>query len=93
MELTTTHYISLILVLLLSFVPGWYVARIKSADDYNVGGRKSSVVLVAGGIFSTGLPAERQQLALHKWLLIMDCVVGGLLLNRTFTYLYGTVLC
>lgn len=56
MELTTTHYISLILVLLLSFIPGWYVARkVKSADDYNVGGRKSSVVLVAGGIFSTAV--------------------------------------
>jgi len=54
MQLTSIHYISLILVLLLSFIPGWYVARkVKSADDFNVGGRRSSTLLVAGGILST----------------------------------------
>jgi len=56
MELTRIHYISLILVLLLSFIPGWYVGRkVKSADDFNVGGRKAGTVLVAGGIFSTAI--------------------------------------
>ena len=56
MQLTSIHYISLILVLLLSFIPGWYVARkVKSADDFNVGGRKSGMVLVAGGILSTAI--------------------------------------
>ena len=56
MQLTGMHYFSLIVVLLLSFVPGLYVGRkVKSADDYNVGGRKSGVFLVAGGIFSTAI--------------------------------------
>ena len=56
MQLTSMHYISLIVVLLLSFVPGLYISRkVSSADDYNVGGRSSGVALVAGGILSTAI--------------------------------------
>lgn len=54
MELTFTHYVSLIVVLALSFVPGWYLGRkVKSADDYSLGGRAAGIPLVTGAILGT----------------------------------------
>ena len=42
MQLTATHYISLAVTLLVTLLPGLLAAkRVKSADDYNVGGRSS----------------------------------------------------
>ncbi|MDO4177966.1 MAG: sodium:solute symporter family protein [Phascolarctobacterium sp.] len=54
MKLTTIHLISLIITLALTMLPGIIEARkIKSADDYNVGGRSSGAGMVAGAIIGT----------------------------------------
>ena len=54
MQLTATHFVSLILTLLVTLFPGLIAARkIKSADDYNVGGRSAGPGLVAGSIIGT----------------------------------------
>ena len=54
MQLTATHYISLAVTLLVTLLPGLLAARrVKSADDYNVGGRSSGAGLVAGTIIGT----------------------------------------
>lgn len=54
MNLTFTHIIFIIATLLATLAPGFIAARrIKSADDYSVGGRKSGVGLVAGSIIGT----------------------------------------
>lgn len=54
MHLTATHIISLLLTLAVSILPGIIISRrIKSADDYNVGGRSAGVSLVAGSIIGT----------------------------------------
>ena len=54
MQLTKVHFISMILTLLLTVLPGIIASRrVKSADDYNVGGRSSGVGLVAGTIIGT----------------------------------------
>lgn len=54
MNLTLTHIVSLVLTLIITLLPGILAARkIKSADDYNVGGRSSGTGLVAGTIIGT----------------------------------------
>lgn len=54
MRLSITHIVSLVLTLIVALLPGILAAReIKSADDYNVGGRSSSAGLVAGTIIGT----------------------------------------
>lgn len=54
MNLSTTHIISLVLTLIITLLPGIVAARrIKSADDYNVGGRSAGAGLVAGSIIGT----------------------------------------
>ncbi len=54
MHLSATHFFSLIVTLLVTLVPGILVARkVKSADDYNVGGRSAGVGMVAGSIIGT----------------------------------------
>ena len=54
MRMTSVHLISLILTLALTMLPGIIEARkIKSADDYNVGGRSSGTGMVAGAIIGT----------------------------------------
>ncbi|MDY4920158.1 MAG: sodium:solute symporter family protein [Phascolarctobacterium sp.] len=54
MEMSMTHIIFIILALVISLAPGFIAARnIKSADDYSLGGRKSGIGLVAGGIIGT----------------------------------------
>lgn len=54
MKLSLVHYCSLILTLLLTLLPGIIAARrVKSADDYNVGGRSAGPGLVAGAIIGT----------------------------------------
>lgn len=54
MKLSTIHLISLIVTLALTMLPGIIQARkIKSADDYNVGGRSSGSGMVAGAIIGT----------------------------------------
>lgn len=54
MQLSHTHFISLLATLLISLLPGIIAARkVKSAEDYNVGGRSSGVRLVAGTIIGT----------------------------------------
>lgn len=54
MQLSVTHIISLLLTLAVSILPGIIIARkIKSADDYNVGGRSAGVSMVAGSIIGT----------------------------------------
>ncbi|MFU2361593.1 MAG: sodium:solute symporter family protein, partial [Phascolarctobacterium sp.] len=54
MQLTATHYIILAVTLLVTLLPGiWAARRVKSADDYNVGGRSSGAGLVAGTIIGT----------------------------------------
>lgn len=54
MKLSFVHMASLVLTLILTMLPGIIAARrIKSADDYNVGGRSAGVGLVAGSIIGT----------------------------------------
>ncbi|MBQ2975322.1 MAG: hypothetical protein IJE20_02710 [Phascolarctobacterium sp.] len=54
MKLSLIHIVSLILTLAVTILPGVYAARkIKSADDYNVGGRSAGVGMVAGSIIGT----------------------------------------
>ena len=54
MNLSMVHIISLILTLVVTILPGIIAARkIKSADDYNVGGRSAGVGMVAGSIIGT----------------------------------------
>ncbi|MEG0798308.1 MAG: sodium:solute symporter family protein [Acidaminococcaceae bacterium] len=54
MQLSSTHLVSLILVLLLSLVPSLYAGRkVKSEEDFSVGGRSAGTVLVAGSIIGT----------------------------------------
>lgn len=54
MNLTLTHIAFIIVTLIATLAPGFIAARrIKSADDYSVGGRKSGIGLVAGSIIGT----------------------------------------
>ncbi len=54
MQLTKVHLISMVLTLLLTVLPGIIAARrVKSADDYNVGGRSAGAGMVAGAIIGT----------------------------------------
>lgn len=54
MKLSLMHLVSLVLTLVLTMLPGIIASRrIKSADDYNVGGRSAGVGLVAGSIIGT----------------------------------------
>lgn len=54
MQLSATHFFSLIVTLLATLLPGIIASRkIKSADDYNVGGRSAGAGLVAGSIIGT----------------------------------------
>ena len=54
MRLSIIHIISLVLTVAVTLLPGILAARkIKSADDYNIGGRSSGAGLVAGAIIGT----------------------------------------
>lgn len=54
MNLSVTHIITLILAIAITMVPGIIAARkVKSADDYALGGRSSGVALVAATIVGT----------------------------------------
>lgn len=54
MQLSLTHLISIIVVLVLSSIPGLLTAKtVKSEADYSVGGRKAGSLLVAGTIIGT----------------------------------------
>ena len=54
MKLSLVHLVSLALTLLVTMLPGIIASRrIKSADDYNVGGRSAGVGLVAGSIIGS----------------------------------------
>ncbi len=54
MHLSTMHIVSLLLTLIISIAPGLYLARrIKSAEDYSLGGRSSGTLMVAGSIIGT----------------------------------------
>ena len=54
MQLTSTHFFSLIITLLVTLLPGILASRrVKSAEDYNVGGRSAGAGMVAGTIIGT----------------------------------------
>ena len=54
MHLSTTQIAALVLTLVITLLPGILAARrIKSADDYNIGGRSAGIGLVAGTIIGT----------------------------------------
>ncbi len=54
MQLTTTQLVFLVITMLAGLLPGFIAARkIKSADEYSVGGRKSGAGMVAGCIIGT----------------------------------------
>ena len=94
MELTFTHYVSLIVVLALSFVPGWYLGRkVKSADDYSLGGRAAGIPLVTGAILGTIIGGAATlgtaQLAFSFGLCAWWFTLGS---GHSFAY-YGTFLC
>lgn len=54
MKLSAVHLVSLVVTIVLTMLPGILAARkIKSADDYDVGGRSAGAGLVAGSIIGT----------------------------------------
>lgn len=54
MDLSVIHIVTLALTIVLTLLPGIIASRrIKSADDYNVGGRSAGAGLVAGSIIGT----------------------------------------
>ena len=54
MQLSSTQFISMIVVLVLASIPGLLAAKkVKSEADYSVGGRKAGSVMVAGTIIGT----------------------------------------
>ena len=54
MQLSSTQFISMMVVLILASIPGLLAAKkVKSEADYSVGGRKAGSVLVAGTIIGT----------------------------------------
>lgn len=54
MELSTVHIISLITAIIISLIPIILVSRkVKTSDDYNLGGRHYSVSMVTGTILGT----------------------------------------
>lgn len=54
MNLSMIHIAFIIITLVVTLAPGFIAARrIKSADDFSVGGRKSGIGLVAGSIIGT----------------------------------------
>lgn len=54
MQLSEVHIISIILAFAVTVLPGIIISRkIKSAEDYNVGGRKAGSAMVAGSIIAT----------------------------------------
>ncbi|MFR4652030.1 MAG: sodium:solute symporter family protein [Phascolarctobacterium sp.] len=54
MELSNTHLWSLAITLLITLLPGIIISRkVKSSDDYNVGGRSAGAGMVAGSIIGT----------------------------------------
>ena len=54
MQLSSTQFISMIVVLILASIPGLLAAKkVKTEADYSVGGRKAGSVLVAGTIIGT----------------------------------------
>ena len=51
MQLTTVQLVSIVITLVLTILPGIYAGRkIKSADDYALGGRSAGIGMVAGSI-------------------------------------------
>lgn len=90
MNLTMTHFIWILIIVALSFVPGWYAARkIKSADDYSVGGRSSGTWVVAGTILGTiiggaatvGTAQSAFRYGLSGWMFTFSCAFGLLFLG------------
>lgn len=54
MQLTTVQLVSLVITLVATLLPGIYAGRrVKSADDYALGGRSAGVGMVAGSIIGT----------------------------------------
>ena len=54
MRLTTMQLISLVITLLLTILPGIYAGRkVKSTEDYALGGRSSGIGMVVGSIIGT----------------------------------------
>ena len=54
MQLTTVQLVSIVITLVLTILPGIYAGRkIKSADDYALGGRSAGIGMVAGSIIGT----------------------------------------
>ena len=54
MQLSTIHITTLILAILITLLPGYFIARkVKNADDYNLGGRNASCTMVCAAIMGT----------------------------------------
>ncbi|NLY84181.1 MAG: sodium:solute symporter family protein [Acholeplasmataceae bacterium] len=54
MQMSVTQFVSMMVVLILSLLPGFYAAKgVKSEADYSVGGRSAGNFLVAGTIIGT----------------------------------------
>ena len=54
MELTAAHLFSLVVTLLLFMAPGLYAARkVRSVDDFSLGGRSAGIPIVSGTITGT----------------------------------------
>jgi hypothetical protein len=92
MELGFVHILSLIATLAVVLGCGIYSSRkVKSADDFDVGGRSAGVIMVAGSIAATiiGGAATIRTGRFYFWL----CCVVVYVRQRRRLFNYGCFLC
>jgi len=95
MKLTMLHTVIIVVAVLITFVPGFIIARsIKNADDYNVGGRKNSAVMVCAAIMGTivggastmGTAQLAFQMGLTAWWFTLGCGIAMLVMAAFYAH-------
>lgn len=90
MQLTTVQLVSIVITLVLTILPGIYAGRkIKSADDYALGGRSAGIGMVAGSIIGTivggaatiGTAQLGFQLGLTAWWFTLGSGIGFIIMG------------
>ena len=90
MQLTTVQLGSIVITLVLTILPGIYAGRkVKSADDYALGGRSAGIGMVAGSIIGTivggaatiGTAQLGFQLGLTAWWFTLGSGVGFIIMG------------
>lgn len=90
MQLTTVQLISLVITLVVTILPGIYAGRkVKSAEDYALGGRSSGIGMVAGSIIGTivggaatiGTAQLGFQLGITAWWFTLGSGIGFIIMG------------